>query len=660
MFRIAILLMGMNLLYLQVFSQEKEITLKTDIESVTVYLKGAQVERKGKINIPRGESTVVIKGLSPRLDPQSIQVRMEGNITQLSQNFRLDYEEPKDVSPEIKALSEEISSLQTKIADARRMIAVYTNEEKIILANQKLGSSQEAISVEELKAAADFFRSRLFDITREKISLEKEIKQWQLSIGELQLKKTQLGVPLKKEPSGKIVLVVQAMNSTTYDFDVRYLVKNAGWIPNYELRYNEVDEPLSLVYKAKVYQQSKEDWKDVTLTISSADPNQDNVMPLVEPWYIGYRPQPRPTSTPYSSSGASGTIGLTQPQTLQGVIRDQQGLPLPGAVVLVPGSTTGTISDENGNFSVAVPAGTSQIQVSYLGYRSQTLNANQGRFDIRLQEDNVSLEEVVITGYDDVAPESISLVPSVAGADRATIRLSGINLKKRRDRKKDKALLGIQETTDIPLQVTKEVQPTSFSFTIAQKYSIPSSGRAISVKMKTYELPAHYEHYCAPSITEEVFLTAQILDWEELNLLAGEATLYQGLNFLGTTLLDPAVVEDTLDISLGPDPNVVVTRTKSKDFIRRQMLSNFRKEERAWDIDVKNKKNKPIHLVIEDQIPISTQKEIEVDLKQKGGATLDETYGILTWDWMVDAKAEKKTGFRYEVRYPKTQQVYLP
>jgi hypothetical protein len=123
--------------------------------------------------------------------------------------------------------------------------------------------------------------------------------------------------------------------------------------------------------------------------------------------------------------------------------------------------------------------------------------------------------------------------------------------------------------------------------------------------------------------------------------------------------LDVANVEDTLTVSLGRDEGIVVWRTKQRDFTRRQRFGTRQTESRGFEIEIRNAKLQPIRIVVEDQIPLSTDARIDVDLDADGRAVLDETTGILRWRLDVPPAATEKIGFRYSVTYPRGQHVQL-
>jgi uncharacterized protein (TIGR02231 family) len=70
---------------------------------------------------------------------------------------------------------------------------------------------------------------------------------------------------------------------------LNYLVTNAGWYPSYDIRVSSPDSPVSIFYKANVYQNTGIDWEDVKLSFSSASPSVSGIMPSLSPWFINFQ-----------------------------------------------------------------------------------------------------------------------------------------------------------------------------------------------------------------------------------------------------------------------------------------------------------------------------------------------------------------------------------
>ncbi|MGB5368930.1 MAG: carboxypeptidase-like regulatory domain-containing protein, partial [Flavobacteriaceae bacterium] len=93
------------------------------------------------------------------------------------------------------------------------------------------------------------------------------------------------------------------------------------------------------------------------------------------------------------------TLAMGNAQTtFSGRVLDENNDPLPGASIVIQGSSTGVASDFDGNFEIELPQGNEILVVSYIGYVTQEFDTSgQTSADIALQTDSQSLEEVVVT-----------------------------------------------------------------------------------------------------------------------------------------------------------------------------------------------------------------------------------------------------------------------
>jgi TonB-dependent starch-binding outer membrane protein SusC len=91
---------------------------------------------------------------------------------------------------------------------------------------------------------------------------------------------------------------------------------------------------------------------------------------------------------------------ILQQRTVTGVVTDQSGQPLPGVTVVVAGTTTGTVTNSDGNFSLAIPDGAETLQFSFVGMRTQEIPID-GRttFTVVMEEETIGLKKVVAIGY---------------------------------------------------------------------------------------------------------------------------------------------------------------------------------------------------------------------------------------------------------------------
>jgi Domain of unknown function (DUF4139)/N-terminal domain of unknown function (DUF4140) len=204
-----------------------------------------------------------------------------------------------------------------------------------------------------------------------------------------------------------------------------------------------------------------------------------------------------------------------------------------------------------------------------------------------------------------------------------------------------------------------DVPDINVDFPIAAPYSIPSDKKPYSIDIDTFSLPVTYKYFAAPKLDKDAFLLAQILGWEDLNLVSGPVNIYQGRKYIGQSNLDIRNLSDTLSVSLGRDKDVVVTRLKVKGKTSNQLLGGTKKATVAYNISVRNNHAQPIAIQIQDQVPISTDKEVIVTVDEMAGAVFEDKIGGLTWDMVLQPAETKTVEFGFSIKYPKYKAVHI-
>ncbi len=599
--------------------------IDSKIDKVTVFLEGAQTERSAKVAVTAGKQELIFTNISPSVDKQSIQVKADGNVTILSVIHQINYLKEQQKQDEIKEVEQLKEAQLEKIALQRNILNVYKQEETLLIKNQQVGGANNGLKATDLKDAADFQRTRLTEVYQKQMETDRAIKKLETELAKINRQLVELNQKADISTS-EIHVTVSAKEIINSNFTVSYLVKKAGWFPTYDIRVKDISSPINLQYKANVFQQSGEDWKDVKLFLSTGNPNENGTKPVVSPWYLKYFYAYHPVSNTIQGTYSSGTI--------TGVITDEAGYPVPGATIIIKGSRTGAVSDNNGQFRLTAKPG-DVLVVSSAGTNTlETTVGNSPVMTIATTTRVVTGAEVVVTAYGKVNDDW-------GGYDREETR-------------KFK-----QKKTETAIATTVAYQPTTTVYEIKDPYTVLNDGKTYMAEIDGYEIKALFEYYAAPKIETDAFLTAKIADWQELNLLPGEANLFFEGTFLGKSMLDVANASDTLNLSLGKDKGVVVKRTLLKEYSSKRFIGSNRTDTRQYEIVVRNNKPQPINIIIEDQFPISTQKEIEVQDKKYDGAKLDEDTQKVTWLLAVDSKKENKLGFKYEVKYPKDKTLQL-
>lgn len=216
-----------------------------------------------------------------------------------------------------------------------------------------------------------------------------------------------------------------------------------------------------------------------------------------------------------------------------------------------------------------------------------------------------------------------------------------------------------KEDVDNYAPVSVSESQTNFTFNIDIPYDIPSKPQPETAVLQTPTIKSTYLYNSIPKLSEYAYLVASMTEWQSLNLLNGSANLYFENNYVGSTYLDTKAFGDTLKLSLGKDESISVKRTKSKTFTEKNLIGSKVTETRSWEITITNGKKQDADIILEDQIPVSTNEKIKVKLLDQAGASYTASTGILKWAIKVKPSETKKLQFSYTVEYPKGSQVLL-
>jgi uncharacterized protein (TIGR02231 family) len=505
--------------------------IKSKINNVTVFPRGAQVERTASKFISAGRQTLTFSGLASELDPSSISVSASNGVNVLGVTTQTNFLKESDKPKEVVRLQDSLSRYEFDLQFNQNMLGVYQQERNMILANQKVGWEKTAFVIEDLEDLSDFYRDRLADIMLKEMELQSKQKNLNENIARLRRQLNEFNSKLNRA-TGEVVVEILATGNVNASFTLSYMVRNAGWVPSYSITVTDVNQPLQVSYNAKVFQNSGIDWKDVTLILTNANPLLGSDKPVLDPWRLNF------------------VAGVVQ---YEGYSMSNKALPM-------------AMGERKMNMVTSDQA-TSVSSVDY------AMNKAATRFEIKT------------------------------------------------------------------------------------RYDIPSNNKPQVIGVDVFTLNAEYEYYAAPKIDPTAFLVARVAGFEKYDLLPGQANLFFSNTYVGQAFIDPNIFGDTLDLSLGRDQSIVVKREKVKELCETKKIGNSLKETIGVQISVKNTKGGPITLTIVDQIPVSTNKDISVELDENATGVLSETTGQLKWVEKIGAGEGRQNSFRYTVKYPADRKI---
>lgn len=532
-----------------------ETRIPSRITEATVYRSGAKLTNVASVRLMAGSNQIVFEKLPVDLNPNSIQVRIEGKADLLSAFFRqatIELNQPNGAA--IKALQDSIETVNDRILRLMAENDILNKEESSLQDNQKrVGAGEKStLSVNDWKEMTQYYHTRLTEIKNRQLEITFQRRKEDRLMAGMNERLRKLN-HRETQTLGEIVLQIESAIAQTLNISCVYFITQAYWTPAYDLRAEAVDKPLRMVYKAVVSQQSGFDWQAVKLKLSSARPLSNNNRPILTPQYVDYY--------------------VARP------IRDlDDGL-----------------------------AGKAGVQ-------SNVYNLSQVRTEDRR----------------DMAK------PSTGPGD-----------------------LGEVVVTDEEVVIEESTSGEEFEITAPQ--SIVSGAEPQTVRYKEEQMDAIYQYHAVPKMDPGAFLLAKIPNYGRYGLLSGTAQIFFKDTYVGQSEIDTKTVSDTLLLSLGRDEDISIKRVKPTDLAYTpKFLNNFKRELVAYDIVVKNNKKIPVNIEILDQIPVSKQDDITVELEERSGAQYSADFGKLLWHLEVPAYSSKTLRFKYWLKYPKDRTVAKP
>lgn len=195
------------------------------------------------------------------------------------------------------------------------------------------------------------------------------------------------------------------------------------------------------------------------------------------------------------------------------------------------------------------------------------------------------------------------------------------------------------------------------SFDITSPYTIYTHEKNQEITLKNLSIPAEYTYYAVPKANTNTFLIAKIKDWEQYNLLPGQNQLIVDNVYAGKSYLNPNITEEEMQISLGKDERIVTSYERINEKGSKAFLGSTQKREFSYEVTIKNTRNQTIETEIKDNFPLSTDKDITIDLIEVSKASVDKDKGELTWNISLKPNETKKLTVKYSVSYPKNKNI---
>jgi uncharacterized protein (TIGR02231 family) len=279
------------------------LTVNSSISQVTVYLDRARVTRIASASLPAGSSMVEFIGLPAALQEGSVAVsaKSDGALTIEGVDVRQQFL-TESANPKVQELERQIRELRDQ-KNSLEMQKSVLEEKRNFFKNLSAGlgkGEKEAINLDDIRKLYTFYGEEVLNLAQNILSLGQSEAKLNLEIDRLQRELDTLrGAAQKAQRALLVSLKTEA--AVKADFFVRYTIGNASWSPGYDAKVDSNSGKVALAYNAFVRQKTGEDWNNVQIGLSTAQPGRNGQMPELTPSYLDVQTE-RPA--PFAASRA--------------------------------------------------------------------------------------------------------------------------------------------------------------------------------------------------------------------------------------------------------------------------------------------------------------------------------------------------------------------
>lgn len=548
---------------------EKQI-IKTEVDEVKLFLTAGEMAHHEKVTIKKGRNRLVFTGISAYADPQSIQFVGDGEYRLVSVSTEMDFLAAEQFNPEISVLKDSLENLSDAHQNTQDILDSYLAGQAVLNTNRDLGGNNQNVTVAQIKEAGEFYRKRTLEINQAITKLKKEKRRLSETIETLRFQLVELNYN-ENQRSNQVVVLLDCDETKAIEMSLKYLVSDCGWAASYDLSAIDINQKINLKYKAQVYNNTGNDWKDVALTLSTGDPNLSASHPELSPWYLNY----------YSAAYINSK------------------------------------SDKK----YYAPKGLEQ------DYRNDVVS-NINMANQRAYDNYYTLDD----------------------AEKMNGQLSMNKLELSKN----------QVVGNAPVQLRQiEISELTTEFIIENKFSCPTDAKPYTVSVKEMDLDATFSHITVPKLDKAAFLMANIVGWQDLDLIPGPTNVYFAGVYVGMSDINTRNVSDTLSLSFGRDNKVVVMRKLKKELSSKKIIGNSKKDSYIYEIAIRNNRTSPINIKVYDQVPISNNTDITVTVDQLSEGVQDLTTGEVKWNLIIPSMDVQAKEIGYTVKYPKTSDITI-
>jgi uncharacterized protein (TIGR02231 family) len=214
-------------------------------------------------------------------------------------------------------------------------------------------------------------------------------------------------------------------------------------------------------------------------------------------------------------------------------------------------------------------------------------------------------------------------------------------------------------------QATVELGAFQATFRIAGRVSVGASEGAKSLRISTATIAPDLVIRSTPVLDPTAFLEASFVQGEDAPLLPGRVAIYRDGVFVGRGQMAVAGKDETVRLGFGADDKVKIERSvvKRNEGSAGLIVTTSKTDERSFKTSIRNGHDFPIRVAIEDQLPVSENDEIQVEMlpatTPPTATNVRDKRGVLEWAFEAKPGELKDISFAWRVRWPKDKGVVM-
>ncbi len=494
-------------------------TIDTEVKRVQIYRRGAQVIRAGQAELERGVNRILIRGLSQSADTDTMRILMPKGLSLSDIRYLNSETEKEDLAPSEKTAA--------RIEELKKQIGIREYQAELWKKNGDF-SRRNAQDLSDVESYIEGLGDRLSALNEEIRSLNEEIRELEKKLNE----------EVRTESLPVISAEITSESAGTFPLELRYHENSAYWDPVYEL-HTDAKSPLSLRVRARIFENTREDWKAAEVSLLTGNPSLGGELPELDPCFLNIRQErsSRARSVSYNSAALTGSM----PKMAMAMEMEDTAAP---------------------EF-----------------YEAETEEA-----EVNTEE---TMTEYVLPGRRDI----------VSGADG----------------------------------------------TLAD--------------LQSFSVDAEYVLHAVPKKETYAYLAAKVKTKDLPPTVRGRMNVYLNGIYGGSINVSPDLTKEMFDISLGKEEAVLLSRIRKSDAISESRLKGQKYREQEFELRVTNRRDKEVTVTVRDQVPVSQDKSITVEITEKDGAELNEKIGILTWKTDLKAGETKVLHLKYRISWPRDKKI---